>query len=378
MIAPGMFMRLLERHGVVFFTGVPDSLLKHFCFYLDEHAEAGNHIITANEGNAIALAAGYHLATGKIGGVYLQNSGLGNTINPLVSLTDPDVYRIPLIMIIGWRGEPGTKDEPQHMKQGRITLHQLDLLGVPYWIIGPDDDPEIILEAVFKSIHATGSPAALVVRKGSFAEYQNQKSPVDQRTDLLREDALRKLLAHCNPQDIVISTTGKTSRELFELRSQSGELPRDFLSVGSMGHVSSIALGVALGTPGKKVICLDGDGSALMHFGALPVIGNIKPQNFIHVLLNNGAHESVGGQQTATVRIDFRSIAISCGYRHYYRANDLNSIEDCWHALSNQQGPIFFEIKTCIGSRDDLGRPDLSPEANKHHFIDHVRDKKKL
>lgn len=372
MIAPNAFFHSLKMHGVGFFAGVPDSLLKYFCFYLDQQAKAGSHVITANEGNAIALAAGYHLATGKIAGVYLQNSGLGNAVNPLVSLTDTDVYRIPMVLIIGWRGEPGIKDEPQHMKQGKITLQQLDLLGVPYWIMGADDNYETIVAAVLSSIQATGSPAAIVVRKGCFAEHPKPVS--GQPSGLLREEALRKLLQHLKPQDVVISTTGKTSRELFELRKEIDELPRDFLSVGSMGHTSSIALGVALGVPDKKVVCLDGDGSALMHFGAVPVIGDIKPLNFIHILLNNGAHESVGGQKTAAGGIDFRSVALSCGYRHYHQAYDLTGIEDSWQALSDQQGPIFFEIKTRIGSRDDLGRPDLTPEQNKHHFIDHVRN----
>ena len=374
MIAPDAFYRILNRGGVDFFTGVPDSLLKNFCFYLNDHLNPSKHIIAANEGNAIAMAAGYHLATGKIGAVYLQNSGLGNSINPLVSLTDADVYCIPLMLIIGWRGEPGIKDEPQHVKQGRITLQQLDILGIPYWILDHNTDLEKVVADVLTSIQRTGSPAAIVIRKGCIARYAKLLPTQQAESVLLREEALQKLIELIDPKDIVISTTGKTSRELFELRGRRGDVPRDFFSVGSMGHTSSIALGVALGQPRRRVICLDGDGSMLMHLGALPIIGSIKPKNFIHVLLNNGAHESVGGQQTVAKLIDFRSIALSCGYRYFHRANNLSSIDECWRTISTQVGPIFFEIKICIGSRENLGRPDLTPYQNKHYFINHVRD----
>ena len=367
------FFEALKSRGVDLFTGVPDSLLKNFCFYLKDHGQTDSHIITANEGNAIALAAGYHLSTGKIGAVYLQNSGIGNTINPLVSLTDPDVYRIPLLMIIGWRGEPGIKDEPQHIKQGSITLQQLKLLDIPYWILDSSSDLDIVLTDVFLSIHDSGSPAAVVIRKDTFMDY-NSTLTIQPISELQRENALRKLLDLIHSKDIIVSTTGKTSRELFELRFKRGDSQRDFFTVGSMGHTSSIALGVALGIPKRRVICLDGDGSMLMHLGAVPIIGNVKPSNFIHILLNNGAHESVGGQPTVANEIDFEAIALACGYRHYHQANDQNSIENCWHVIEAQQGPIFFEIKTCIGSREDLGRPSFSPEQNKHFFIEHARD----
>ena len=368
MIAPDAFFNAHKERGVGLFTGVPDSLLKNFCAYVDDNSQPDEHIIAANEGNAVALATGYYLATGKIGAVYMQNSGLGNSINPLTSLTDPEVYCIPLMLIIGWRGEPGVKDEPQHLKQGRITCAQLELLEIPYWIVQADSDLEFILKEAFETIQRTNAPIALLVRKGSFSGYKS-RGKWDQRTGFMREDALCDLLALAYRDDLVVSTTGKTSREVFELRAKSGQLQTDFLTVGSMGHTTSIALGVALGNPKRRVICLDGDGSALMHMGAISIIGSLQPDNFVHVLLNNAAHESVGGQATVAGKMDFSSIVKACGYKGYQLATDVQTLKKCWHAIEHTEGPQMLEVRISIGSRDDLGRPTTTPEENKRAFM---------
>ncbi len=369
MISPKDLYHSLLKQEVDFFTGVPDSLLKSFCAYVDDHGEDKKHIIAANEGNAVALASGYHLATGKVGAVYMQNSGLGNIINPLTSLTDPEVYKIPMLLIIGWRGEPGVKDEPQHIKQGKVTESQLDILGIPYFILDSTSNLTTLLENVFAKIKDINSPVALLVRKNTFSPYKSVKKPVF-NAEMKREEALRELLAQTGKRDVIVSTTGKTSRELFELRVERNEKQQDFLTVGSMGHTSSIALGVALASPEKRVICIDGDGSALMHFGALPIIASLKPKNLIHVLLNNSAHESVGGQPTVASRIDFQSIANAVGYNKYYLAEDMTSLKTCFEDINKESGPILFEIRISTGSRDELGRPTSTPQENKFAFME--------
>lgn len=367
MIDPVTFYKLLYQAGIRLFTGVPDSLLKDFCACVDEQSQAGESIITANEGNAIALAAGHHLATGNRAAVYLQNSGLGNTVNPLTSLTDSRVYKIPLLMIIGWRGEPGVKDEPQHLTQGAITTGQLDLLKIPYWILDANSDLQWVVSQALERIHSTNAPVALLVRKGTFSPYLTQPKPC-LASSLKREVALRTILDVAG-ESLVISTTGKTSRELFELRRERGEMNRDFLTVGSMGHTASIALGVALGNPQKSVLCLDGDGSLLMHLGALPIIGSLAPRNFRHVLLNNSAHESVGGQPTVAGQMDFEALALGSGYRQYRRVSDESSLENALNELSVQDGPTLLEIQITTGSRENLGRPTCTPEETKEAFM---------
>ncbi len=370
MVTPADFFAAMKNRGISFFAGVPDSLLKHFCTYLDRHCLPDEHIITANEGNAVGLAAGYHLSTGQTGAVYMQNSGLGNCVNPLTSLTDLEVYSVPLLLIIGWRGEPGIQDEPQHIKQGRITPGQLELLEIPYHILDADSDLQQVMDDVCSAMHQSHAPAALLVRKGSFASSQSQAEPAAPEDALYREQALSRILDLAQDQDLFISTTGKTSRELFELRASRGEKQRDFLTVGSMGHTSSIALGAALGRSHRRVICLDGDGSAIMHLGAVPVIGQLQPANFIHIILNNCAHESVGGQSTVAGTMDWAAIAKACSYQAYRQAYDLHSLQAAWQELSALPGPQMLEIRIKKGSRADLGRPDTSPAQNKLAFME--------
>lgn len=369
MIAPELFYKTLLEKGIDFFTGVPDSLLKNFCAYIDDHGPANKHVITANEGNAVALAVGYHLATGRTGAVYMQNSGLGNCVNPLTSLADRDVYNIPLLLIIGWRGEPGIKDEPQHIKQGRITTGQLDLLEIPYQILDAQSNLEETLNNLMTAENMNKGPVALLIRKKTFSEYKrSKKCPYDYT--LKREEALRSILSQADTDDLIVSTTGKTSRELFELRKARSEKQCDFLTVGSMGHTSSIALGVAIGRPHRRVLCIDGDGSFIMHMGSLPIIGNLKPENLLHILLNNSAHESVGGQETVAGTMDISKIVKACGYQEYFQAGSTLEIEECWQKINKIKGPVLLEIKVCLGSREDLGRPDSTPSQNKKSFME--------
>lgn len=368
MVDPKIFFEAMLQRGVGFYAGVPDSLLANFCAYVDDYGGREQHLITANEGNAVALAMGFHMATRKVAAVYMQNSGLGNTVNPLTSLADTEVYKVPMLLVLGWRGEPGTKDEPQHVKQGRITPAQLDVLEIPYWVLDADSDIESILDAAFAAMGERNAPVALLVRKDTFAKYNPQfKRP--ETASWMREAALEALLDLCAADDLIVSTTGKTSREVFELRAKKGQSQRDFLTVGGMGHTSSIALGVAIGQPQRRVVCLDGDGSLLMHMGAIPVIAGFKPRRFVHVLLNNGSHESVGGQSTAASHVDFEQLSKACGYTGYAMASTVESLNVAWQHLGDMTGPVLLEVKIRNGSRDDLGRPTSTVEQNKLAFM---------
>lgn len=368
MIDPKHFVDGLAAVGVDFYAGVPDSLLKDFCAYVDDHGAPGNHVIAANEGNAVAMASGYYLATGKSAVVYLQNSGLGNAVNPLTSIADEEVYQTPMLLVVGWRGEPGIKDEPQHVKQGRITPAQLELLEIPYQIVDAGTDLDALIAWCRELLDETEAPVALLVRKGAFASYESRRK-ASTGFKMKREAALAAVLDLAGEASIV-STTGKTSRELFELRVVRGEQQRDFLTVGGMGHTASIALGVAIGRPETRVVCIDGDGSVLMHLGALPIIGSLQPANFIHVLLNNAAHESVGGQPTVGDRIDFRAIALASGYSTYRVASSPDELSVAWRELAEVSGPVMLEIRITTGSRHDLGRPTSRPRENKRAFMD--------
>lgn len=375
MLACDAFHRLLTGHGIGYFAGVPDSLLKDICAYISDHAPAGTHLLAANEGAALAAAAGYHLATGCTGLVYLQNSGLGNLVNPLTSLTDPDVYSIPALLLIGWRGEPGVHDEPQHVKQGRVTPDLLRALEIPFEIL--PDEPEAAAACVARAVASTSTrqaPHALLVRKGTFAAYKLTKRTAD-TWSLRREEAIQLVLAGLSHDEIVVSTTGMTSREVFEYRaSASAGHARDFLTVGCMGHASQIALGLAGQKPARQVFCLDGDGAALMHLGALPIIGTSGLRNFKHILLNNGAHDSVGGQPTVGFAVDFRRIAEACGYRRVLRAVTAAEISAGVAECLATDGPVLLEICVNQGARADLGRPTTSTHDNKREFMRNLRD----
>lgn len=370
MIECKAYFELLKRSGIRFFTGVPDSLLKDFCAYVTDHADPNTDVITASEGAAVGLAAGHYLATGRLGMVYMQNSGLGNAINPLTSLVDPEVYSIPLLLLIGWRGEPGQPDEPQHLKQGRVTLSTLEALGIPYEL-HPDSLDEAVLMIERATVHAEklSSPYALVVRAGTFAQYKLQRKTPDPY-EMRREQAVIGVAQNLSTDDVIVATTGKTSRELFEQRAASGVgHASDFLTVGSMGHASQIALGIALERPGRQVVCLDGDGALIMHMGALATIGTRGPKNFKHVVINNGAHDSVGGQATAGYAIDIPAVARACGYREARRIERRGELEAAVGWMRNTPGPVLLEIMTSKGGRADLGRPTIAPRDNKRAFM---------
>jgi phosphonopyruvate decarboxylase len=366
MIDPEDLFRKLQSNGVVFFTGVPDSLLKDFCAYLEDNAET--NIITANEGNSIGLAAGYYLAKGKPACVYMQNSGIGNAVNPLVSLMDEDVYKIPVLMFIGWRGEPGVKDEPQHVKQGKITLSLLESMGIDYMILDAQETAGSLWEKAAPVLESM-RPFAVVVKKGIFSEYK-LKNTRDDISVLERERAIELVTASLNNDDLVVATTGKISRELYEIREKNRQShSADFLTVGSMGHASQIAMGVALARRDKTVYCFDGDGSVLMHMGSLAVNAACKRDNFKHIVFNNGAHDSVGGQPTAAANISLASIASSSGYEKVKCVDNETDLKGALKELKT--GPLqFLEIRVRKGSRGDLGRPKAAPQDCKNNFME--------
>jgi phosphonopyruvate decarboxylase len=363
----------LRNINCTFFTGVPDSQLKPLCNYLmNTYGISKNHIIAANEGNAVALAAGYYLSTGKIPCVYLQNSGLGNIINPVASLLNEKVYGIPCVFIIGWRGEPNVHDEPQHLFQGEVTLKILEVMGVSYMVIDKNTTENELENKMteFKSLLDFGKSVAFVAKKGGLS--YDEKIEYKNNNPTLREEIIRAI-TEVAKEDIIISTTGKTSRELFEIREQNVQSHKfDFLTVGSMGHSSSIALSIALNKPNTKVWCLDGDGAVLMHMGAMALIGAKSPRNFIHVVINNASYESVGGQPTVAEKMNFRQIALDCGYKASYHAVDLNELTTVLSKIREEEGPIFIEANSAIGSRNDLGRPTITPIENKKEFMNYL------
>ena len=367
MINVGDFVKYLKDIPVDFFCGVPDSQLSSFCDYIEENE---NNIISANEGNAVAIASGYHLTTNNFPVVYLQNSGLGNIVNPVTSLTHEKVYSIPIIYIIGWRGQPGVHDEPQHKKQGEITLDLLELLDISYKVINKDstfDDLKNTFENEFLHKLKNGESVAVVVSKGAFEEYKIQKY---NNNTLTREKAIQTVSEYLSQEDMIVSTTGKSSRELFEYRESKNQgHGNDFLTVGSMGHSSSIALGIALNNPLKKIFCFDGDGAVLMHMGSLALVGSKKPKNFYHVMFNNSAHESVGGLPTIMGDINTNDLVISCGYVKVFNAKNFDELNDVLPKFIDSEGPVFLNIDVDISSRKDLGRPTTTPIENKKDFM---------
>ena len=364
-----------------FLTGVPDSLLSPLCRYIYARKE-GRHIVAANEGNAVGLAAGYHLATGGVPLVYLQNSGIGNIVNPVTSLLNEEVYGIPVLFVVGWRGEPLTKDEPQHIYQGKTTLEMLDVLGIEYFIVGKDTsdkDVSSILDKWEKELFPKGRQAALVFSKGSIKDectlpYDNPLSSCP----LGREEAIASILGHSKPTDIFVSTTGKISRELFFLREERGEdHSRDFLTVGSMGHSSSIALSIALEKKERRVFILDGDGAVLMHMGSLATIGSLSPGNLVHIILDNAAHESVGGMPTVSPSVDFALLGKAVGYDNIHSAQSREELDSVLSNLegSHPKGATLIHLRCAPHSRKDLGRPTSTPGQNKVSFMNNLLGK---
>jgi phosphonopyruvate decarboxylase len=374
MIVPERLYNFLQQQGVNFYTGVPDSLLKHFLKFIQDHSKEGEHVITANEGLAIALAAGYYFRAGKLPVVYLQNSGLGNIINPLTSLADKEMYAVPVLLLIGWRGRPGTKDEPQHVKMGRITVPVLEALEVPYYILDAEETSSFkkIAEAIVIA-NKEKQPVALLVPEEIFEKYAG----VDKMDIyfLSREKVIKQIIDHLEGNETVICTTGKSGREFYEQNLIAGKkMSKYFLSVGAMGHAAHIALGIKIGS-NEKVIVLDGDGALLMHMGALPTIAHHAKNNFIHVMINNGSHESVGGQPTEGFFADCCGIAKASGYKNTVCiASDKELQHWLVNGLSSEETQ-FVEIRTNTESRADLGRPAGTPVDWKNDFISSLNNK---
>jgi len=366
MIRPSYFYDLLMKNGTDFFAGVPDSLLKNFCAYVTDNAPAEKHIISANEGSATALATGYHLATGKIPMIYMQNSGEGNMVNPLLSIADPDVYSIPMLIVIGWRGEPGVHDEPQHVKQGKVTCELLDAMKVPYEVLSENEaDLPAQFEKAYSYIRENNAQYAFVIRKGTFDDYKLVNNiPVEGK--MSREEAIEKIMLSADASTAFVSTTGMASRELYELRDKHGmSHEKDFLTVGGMGHASQIALSIAMQKKDRQVYCIDGDGASIMQMGGMATIGTRAPSNMIHFVLNNGAHDSVGGQPTVGRQIDLCAIAAGCGYENVLKVETPEELDAALNDSESKSKLTFVEVLVTKGARKDLGRPKSTPKENK-------------
>lgn len=366
--------KLVEIIGSDFYTGVPDSQLKALCNYLIDRygIDSNHHIIAANEGNCTALAAGYHLATGKVPVVYMQNSGEGNIINPVASLLNDKVYAIPVVFILGWRGEPGVHDEPQHIYQGQVTIKLLEDMDIKPYIIGQDTTDEDVENAMeeFRAILASGKNVAFIIRKGALTNAPNVEYKNDNK--MVREDIIQHIVK-ATGEDPIVSTTGKASRELFETRVANGQSHKyDFLTVGSMGHSSSIALGIAFNKPNQRVWCIDGDGAVLMHMGSMALIGANRPKNLIHVVINNGAHETVGGMPTVASDIDLVKIAKACGYPNAVSVSTFENLDKELESAKEKNELSLIEVKCSIGARENLGRPTTTPNENKRNFMEYL------
>ena len=370
MITPKFFYDTLSNYGIDFYAGVPDSLLKDLCAYITDHTDAQHNIIAANEGGAMGLAAGHYLATGQIPVVYMQNSGLGNIINPLASLTDREVYNIPVLLVVGWRGMPGIHDEPQHKKQGKVTTGLLNVMNIDYTVLSKDEDKaECQVKNAIEYMQRTKECYALVVEKGTFDAYTLQ-SVAPTHLAMARESAIQIVAEGIEKNACIVSTTGMISRELFEYRTLRGMgHERDFLTVGSMGHASQIALGIALQKPDRRVYCFDGDGATIMHMGGMAIVGSKAPKNFVHVVFNNGAHDSVGGQPTVGLDICLTKIAAAVGYANIFSVSDSESLREIVENLRCVEGPVFVEVQVKKGNRKDLGRPTTTPIQNKEALM---------
>ena len=375
MINPDFFIETLGSLGIDFYAGVPDSLLRNICAYITDNLPKEQNIIAANEGGAMGIAAGYHLATGRIPCVYMQNSGEGNIINPLASLTDKEVYNIPVLLLVGWRGRPGIHDEPQHVKQGKVTTGLLNTMGINYTVLSKDESKaEKQIRQAVDYMKQTNECYALVIEKDTFGSYTLQHTE-DNDLSLSREDAIESVVAAIQSDAVVVSTTGMISRELFEIRERRGEgHGHDFLTVGSMGHASQIALGIALQQTNKPIYCFDGDGACIMHMGNMAITANMQPKNYIHVVFNNGAHDSVGGQPTVGLSIDLPMIAKAVGYKYAYSCNTKDELQELLSTIKTLDGPIFLQICVKKGNRKDLGRPTTTPIQNKTALMETLKN----
>nr|MBP7473411.1 phosphonopyruvate decarboxylase [Prevotella sp.] len=374
MISPKLFVDTLVADGLDFFAGVPDSLLKQMCAYITDNLDSRHNIIAANEGGAMGLAAGHYLATGKPGVVYMQNSGEGNIINPLASLVDKEVYDMPVLLVIGWRGKPGVHDEPQHIKQGKVTLGLLDIMGISHEVLSKDETEAKAQMTKAVNTVKDGNIFALVIEKDTFETYKLQQEEILKALTMTREEAINEVAGAVEEDATIVSTTGMISRELFEYRTSMNEgHEKDFLTVGSMGHASQIALGIALEKPNRRVYCFDGDGASIMHMGNMAIVAQQKLNNYVHVVFNNGAHDSVGGQPTVGLKIDLPAVAKAVGYNTVLSVETKENLVDALNRMAKARGPIFLQVCVKKGNRKDLGRPTTTPIQNKESLMDYLK-----
>lgn len=364
------FVESIKSLGITTIAGVPDSALQPFCNYLNAGEHDFSHFVPANEGAAVGLAIGNYLSTGKPACVYMQNSGIGNIVNPVTSLANRAVYDIPMLFIIGWRGEPGKKDEPQHRFMGEVTRNILDVLDIPNAVLSAGMTEEETARMFAQAAQALEEKKqfAIVVKRDAL-EVDLGKTYENEYT-LCREDAIAKIIESISPEDVIVSTTGKISREVYEQCDKIvGHHKQAFLTVGGMGHAGMIAFGIARQRKDKKVYCLEGDGAVLMHMGELAFLAKQGLENYIHICLNNDAHESVGGMPTGAVGKDFYKVAEDCGYTYASCVDNMKDLKDELAKLKSLKGPAFIEIKIRIGARGDLGRPKESAVENRDNFM---------
>ena len=363
----------LHEIGLDFFTGVPDSLLNDFCLHLVNNLPDNQHIMAANEGNAIGIAAGYHMATGKLPVVYMQNSGIGNATNPLLSLTHPCVYSIPMILVIGWRGDPAIKDHVQHKKQGELTTVLMDDMDIPYDVLDSDETVVEKFAWAAKKAKEINSPVALIAKKAILTQKEKKQEYADSKL-MNREEAISAVLDVFGKDAIYLATTGRATRELHEqvaIHGFSDEI--EFLNVGAMGHLSSIGLGLAMGSPDKKIVVFDGDAAAVMHMGSLATNGRYQPSNLIHIVLNNGVNESVGGQQSSGQIIDLTTVAKGCGY--VTLGNFVESKDDLQNAVRQIAGGnklSFIDVHVRQGIRKDMPGLKIEHQAAKESLMNNL------
>ena len=364
----------LSSIGIDFFTGVPDSLLNDFCLYLTLNAPEGHHIMTANEGNAIGVATGYHLATGKIPVVYMQNSGIGNATNPLLSLAHDSVYGIPMILVIGWRGDPAIKDHAQHKKQGELTTVLMNDMDIPFQVLDNEDTVFDKFKWAYNKAKEISSPVALITKKAILTE-KIKKQNYPESNLMNREEAISAVLDIIGPDAVYLATTGRATRELHEtIKAKEWHETAEFLNVGAMGHLSSIALGISIARPDKKIIVFDGDAAAVMHMGSLATNGRYPTPNLIHIVLNNGVNESVGGQPSAGQIINLTEIAHACGY--IVPEKQLTSPEELQNFLSsNSDKPKFIDLKVKQGIRNDMPKLDINHKEMKQRLMNLINKK---
>lgn len=365
MIETKKIFSYLKKKDIKFFTGVPDSILKDTSIYL-EKLNKEKHVVTHNEGGAIALGAGYFLKNKKIPCIYLQNSGLGNTINPLISMAHKNVYSIPMLLIIGWRGAPNQDDEPQHILQGKITKKMLNLMNVDYCILDKNKDLSKLGKLIDIAKKKQKIVACLIKKNVIKKKVNTFLKNTTSISKLKRYQVLDYIISKNTKNLKIFSTTGYTSRELFQLRKEKKSKAKDFYNVGAMGHTSMIALGYSINNKKNKILCLDGDGSLLMHMGSLSVIGENSAKNFKHIVFNNQQHESVGGQRTPLKKSNLKTLCLSCGYKRYFFAKTFKDFKKNYKLFLSSKGPTFFELLISPGSVNNLGRPKNFKDLKKN------------